>query len=651
MIVATAGHIDHGKTLLVKTLTGVDTDRLPEEKARGISIDLGFAYLPLADDGLIGFVDVPGHERFIRNMLAGVCGINFALLVVAADDGIMPQTVEHLQILDLLHVRRGAAVITKTDRVDAARVREVQQNVTGLLAATGLAGAPVFPVSAITGSGMNTLRDHLVSQAGHPAGRESADQHFRFAVDRAFTVAGSGTVVTGTIFNGTVKTGDKLTVSPGGGLVRVRGIQIHGRVAAQARAGERCAINLAGENPGMARRGDWILAAEIHRPTQRIDARVKILTGSRALQHWTPVHLHLATGDVTARVATGRGVPLAAGESAIVQLVLEQPVCALRGDRFILRDQSAAHTLGGGFVLDPFGAAARRNSPHRLERLAALELNTPEQALAALLGPGGSPVDLGGFELTYNLTAERALRLYVQADVVPLGRNVRVGVTGSWHAALCERITRCVADFHASQPQAVGLDIETLRQSVAPGLPADAFNTVLRRLADERKVATTGTTVQRPGHDATANTADAKMWQQLQPVLDAAGLRAPLVRDLAATTKIREQVLKDFLYRKSRTGDVIRVGTERFYLRSTLALLAAIAQTTAQNQPGGRFTPAQYRDSTGIGRSLAMEILDSLDRLGITQRNGDIRKMRKDYVAVLGAPAAQPAHAPGSGGN
>src|SRR5688572_29073566 len=240
MIVATAGHIDHGKTLLVKTLTGVDTDRLPEEKARGISIDLGFAYLPLAAGGLIGFVDVPGHERFIRNMLAGVCGIDFALLVVAADDGIMPQTIEHLHILDLLHVPRGAAVITKSDRVDPERVREVEASVAALLETTQLAGSPVLPVSAVTGAGIDELRSLLLSEASGAAARFSEGQHFRYAIDRTFTISGSGTVVTGTVFNGSVRVGDKLVVSPAGTPVRVRGIQIHGKSAELAKAGERC---------------------------------------------------------------------------------------------------------------------------------------------------------------------------------------------------------------------------------------------------------------------------------------------------------------------------------------------------------------------------------------------------------------------------
>src|SRR4051812_44737126 len=395
MIVATAGHIDHGKTLLVRTLTGVDTDRLPEEKARGISIDLGFAYLPLPGGELIGFVDVPGHERFIRNMLAGVCGIDFALLVVAADDGVMPQTVEHLHILDLLHVKRGAAVITKIDRVDAARVGEVEREVRALLEGTGLSGAPILPVSAYAGIGVSDIKALLTAEATRASSRRIEGEQLRYAIDRTFSVSGSGTVVTGTVFSGAVKPGDRLVVSPAGLEVRVRGIQIQGKPAERAVAGQRCALNLTGADLDSVRRGDWVLAPEIHKPTQRIDARVSVLRSEEhSLEHWTPVHLHLATSDVTARVATRRGVSVAPGVDAIVQLVLDQPIGALRGDRFILRDQSATRTIGGGFVLDPFAPATRRSAPLRLAELAAFEHDTPEDALAALLAASERPIDL-----------------------------------------------------------------------------------------------------------------------------------------------------------------------------------------------------------------------------------------------------------------
>ena len=640
MIVATAGHIDHGKTLLVKTLTGVDTDRLPEEKARGISIDLGFAYLPFAPGKLIGFVDVPGHERFIRNMLAGVCGIDFALLVVAADDGVMPQTVEHLNILDLLHVRRAAAVITKTDRVDASRVSDVRQQIAGLLGGTQFEGAPILDVSAVTGSGMQALRSLLVAEADHQSARDIAGQHFRYAIDRAFSVSGSGTVVTGTVFDGLVKVNDKLVISPAGIEVRVRGIQIHGQAAERARAGERCALNLTGAEVASVRRGDWVVAQAIHRPTQRIDARIKVLAAeAHALEHWTPVHVHLATSDVTARVATRAGRAIAPAESAVIQLVLDETIGAVRGDRFILRDQSATRTLGGGFVLDPYPPATRRKSGARTNFLAALECDAPEQALAHL-SASDAPIDLTHFEQTYNVTAERAARLYASAQLVELGKD-RVGITRERHAAMREALLAALREFHRSQPQAIGQEVDTLRVSIAPHLSADAFASLLRALIDERKVEASGSIARLPGHDATANAADDKLWQTVRPALEIAAFNAPPVRDLALQLKLKEPILKDFLHRKAKTGDVLKVTAERFYTRSTVAQLAAVAQATADSQANGQFTAAQYRDASGLGRSLAIEILEFLDRLGITQRIGDSRKIRKDFAAILG-PAAVP---------
>jgi selenocysteine-specific elongation factor len=641
MIVATAGHIDHGKTLLVKTLTGVDTDRLPEEKARGISIDLGFAYLPIATGGLIGFVDVPGHERFIRNMLAGVCGIDFALLIVAADDGIMPQTIEHLQILDLLHVAHGAAIITKIDRVDAARVREVETAVRALLASTRLAQIPVMAVSAVTGEGIPGLREKLIEEARRYSGKHTEGQHFRYAIDRAFTISGSGTVVTGTIFNGLVKPGDRLTISPAGIAVRVRGIQIQGKATQEARAGERCALNLTGADLESVRRGDWVLAPEIHRPTTRIDARVKVLESeAQPLRHWTPMHLHLGTSDATARLATRRGTAIAPGETAIVQLVLDEPIGALRGDRFILRDQSASRTLGGGFVLDPLAPATRRSTPARVAALAAFEHDGPGEALAALIGSGTRAVDLGVFETIYNLTAPRAAQLYAAAGLVQLGKERRVGMTQARLQGVRDAAVGHLQAFHKRQPQAAGESTETLRVSVAPDLAADAFASVVRQLADERKIEVSSSTVRLTGHNATANAADDRLWQTIRPVLETSGFNAPQARELAAQLKLKEPIVKDFLYRKARTGEVIRVAGDRFYPRATLAALASVAQATAGSQANGLFTAAQYRDATGLGRSLAIEILECLDTLGITQRMGDARKMRKDYVPILGEPAA-----------
>ena len=640
MIVATAGHIDHGKTLLVKTLTGVDTDRLPEEKARGISIDLGFAYLPLPNGELIGFVDVPGHERFVRNMLAGVCGIDYALLVVAADDGVMPQTLEHLNILNLLRIQRGAVVVTKIDRVDEARVKQVGESVSALLATTQLADAKVMPVSAISGVGISELRELLKREAASAPSRANADQHFRYAADQAFTVAGSGTVVTGTVFNGKVAPGDKLVISPAGNEVRVRGIQIQGKAAQQASAGQRCALNLTGTDLEAVSRGDWVLAPAIHQPTQRIAGRVSVLASeTQSLKHWTPVHLHLATADVTARIAIRRGENIAPGASAIVQLQLDKPIGALHGDRFILRDQSATRTLGGGVVLDPFvttGSTRGRSKEAREAELAAFEQSTPQATLQALIQLG-RPIDLQRFETLFNMPSAQATALYEKATLVVLGKDIRVGLPRARHQQIIDAVVPQLEAFHKAHPQATGEETETLRKKIAPELSADAFGAILRALTDARKIETSGSIARLPAHSTTANTADEKMWQIVKPALETAGFNAPQIKDLALQLKLKEPIVKDFLYRKTKSGEIYRVTPDRFYTKDTLAKLAATAQATAQAQPTGIFTAAQYRDWTGVGRGLAIEILEFMDTLGVTQRIGDTRKMRKDFVPILGA--------------
>lgn len=648
MIVATAGHIDHGKTLLVKTLTGTDTDRLPEEKARGISIDLGFAYLPLADGGLIGFVDVPGHERFIRNMLAGVSGIDFALLIVAADDGVMPQTIEHLQILDLLRINRGAAVITKADRVDAVRIEEVRHQVQALLAPTLLADAPILPVSAVSGIGMTELKTLLLREAAAKGQRSAAGQHLRYAIDRAFSIAGSGTVVTGTVFNGTVRSGDKLVISPAGREVRVRSIQIHGKAAAEARAGERCALNLTGADVESVRRGDWVMAAAIHRPTLRIDVRLNVLPGEgKPIKHWMPVHLHLATADVTARVSLKRGEALNPGQGGIGQLVLDEPITALHADRFILRDQSSTRTLGGGVIIDPLPPASRR-SKARETTLAALESADHVAALAALAADGKRPVDLAHFEAIFNLLPDVAAAAIAQSGLTPLGKDRRIAITQPRLAALNDAVVKQVAAFHQSQPQAPGMEIEALHKTLAPELDADAFGHALRLVADQRQIEIHSSLVRKPGHDTTANSADAKLWEIIQPALLSAGFNPPPLKELAPLLKLKDAILKDFLYRQMKAGNLFKVGAERFYLKSTMAVLAATAKMVHAKQANGLFTAAQYRDATGIGRTLAIEILETLDGLAITQRIGDARKMRKDFEPILGTADPAPPPPPGA---
>ena len=643
MIVATAGHIDHGKTLLVKALSGIDTDRLPEEKSRGISIDIGFAYVPTPEGSLLGFVDVPGHERFVRNMLAGVCGIDLALLVVAADDGIMPQTVEHLQILDLLNVTRGMAVVNKVDRVPASRVAEVTEAVRGLLAGTSLAGANVLPVSAMTGAGIDQLRSRLFDEARRISARETEGRRFRYAIDRVFSVSGSGTVVTGTVFNGRVKSGDRLIVSPGGIPVRVRGIQVHGKAADHVDAGSRCALNLTGDklDKEVLGRGDWVLDEALHHPTSRIDARVKVLPAEKdPLAHWTPVHFHLGTEAVTARIAVRRGESIAPGESRVVQIIMDRPIACLHADRFILRDQSATRTVGGGTVIDPFAPTARRNAPARQQVVAALGQESPEEALRALSTASGEGVDLQTFEASFNLGEAAAAALYARVGLVVLGRAERVGIAAARRQALADAIVAEVMRLHREDPRSLGVELSSLPARIQSRLPEWALTQVVRELAAAGKVELSGTRIRRPGHDATSNPEDEKLWQRVLPALQKDQPLPPTVKELSEQLRLPEKAISDFLHRKSRSGEPIKVMPDRFLLRSTVERLAQTAQATAQAKPNGQFTAADYRDRCGAGRKLAIEVLEYFDRIGYTQRIGDVRRIRRPIEQALAGTSA-----------
>jgi selenocysteine-specific elongation factor len=423
---------------------------------------------------------------------------------------------------------------------------------------------------------------------------------------------------------------------------------MRGAAAERAQAGQRCALNLTGADLEAVARGDWVLHEAIHAPTRRIDARVAVLAAEEhALEHWTPVHVHLATADVTARISISRGGAIAPGTSDVAQLTLDKAVGALHGDRFILRDQSARRTLGGGVIIDPFAHAGRRATAARKSELAALASGPPETVISELIKCQKQGVDLARFERVFNLKPERAGKLYAGAGIMALGKETRLGIPSAVHDELRARIPETVREFHSKQPQAVGIELSQLREQLAPTLPLEVFQVLARGLADERRLQINGSVVRLPGHDATANPEDERMWQTLQPVLEAGGANPPVVPELAQKLKLKEPALKDFLHRKSRTGEVMRIKPDRFYLRSTVASLAATAQALAQKNPGGTFTAAQYRDAIGVGRGLAIEILEFLDSQAITQRVGDARKMRKDYAAVLGAaeplmPPARP---------
>ncbi len=624
MIVGTAGHIDHGKTALVKALTGTDADRLAEEKARGITIDLGFAYADLGSGAITGFVDVPGHERLIHTMLAGAGGIDLALLVVAADDGIMPQTREHLAILDLLGIERGIVALTKVDVAGPERRAEVAAEIRTALAGTGLSDAPVIAVSALTGEGVEILSQALTAAETETAKRSDAGL-LRFAVDRSFTLSGAGTVVTGMVLGGRVALDDTVTVSPSGLTARVRGIHAQNRKAAEGHAGQRCALNLVGErvSKDAIRRGDVIVAPSLHAPTDRIDATLHILvTEAKPVGTWFPVRLHSHATEVGARIVPLAG-PVEPGAKGLVQLVLDRPIAATIGDRFILRDTSASRTIGGGQFLDLRPPARKRGTPERLAFLAASDQADPATALAGLAAL--APIDLSAFLRDRGLGEDMRPRLLLAAGAEIVADQALSSAT---LIALRASLVETLAEFHAENPDLAGIGREKTRLLLKPRLPKIAFLAFLKTEAAAGHIVLDGAFLRLPGHEVRLTPADESLWQRIGPLLiDENRFRPPRVRDLVPLLGAEERDVRRVLKLAQKLGRVHQIAHDHFFARAVVEEMAAIVIEVAAETDDGWFAAPAFRDRVHNGRKVAIEILDFFDRLGLTLRRGDLRRI------------------------
>ncbi|WP_322013667.1 selenocysteine-specific translation elongation factor [Paraburkholderia sp. J12] len=632
MIVGTAGHIDHGKTTLVRALTGVDTDRLKEEKARGISIELGYAYVPLTNGDVLGYIDVPGHEKLVHTMAAGACGIDFALLVVAADDGVMPQTREHLAILQLLGVTEGAVALTKTDRVDAGRLAQVRAEIAAWLAPTALAAAPCFETCATHAGdeGVARLDAWLREQAMAWQGRR-ADGLFRLAVDRVFTLAGQGTVVTGTVFAGCVQVGDTLTLAPAGLPVRVRSIHAQNRPAQDGRAGQRCALNLAGIDKAQIARGDWIVDARLAQGATRIDCELSLLgDADLTLQHWTPLHVHLGTAHRMANVALLDGETLGPGERARVQLVFDTPLVALPGDRLIVRNAQATRTVGGGRVLDPFGPARRRRTPERRAWLDALQVWLDEGRIDALVQQ--APRGIARTTLT-QLTGYAADALALPGDAIEIAAHGRAddGVVMArqhWER-MAERIVEALREFHARMPDEQGPDAARLRRIAAPLVTDAVWRAVVDALVQDGRVARSGPWLHLPSHAVSLDAQEETLAARLRPLIAQGRYDPPWVRDLARETRQPEEAVRALLRKLARLGELYQVVRDLFYDREVVHELARLAAGVAAAE-GGSISAAAFRDATGLGRKRAIQILEFFDRVGYTRFHRERHVLRAD---------------------
>jgi selenocysteine-specific elongation factor len=640
VIVGTAGHIDHGKTSLVRALTGIDTDRLKEEKDRGISIDLGFAYLPVEDAETIGFVDVPGHERFIHAMLAGASGIDFALLVVAADDGVMPQTREHLAIVDLLGIEHGIVAITKADLVPEDRLADVEQAIRNELAGTALADAPMIPVSTVSGRGVARLRDEIVAAARRFTRRQTAGR-FRLAVDRSFTIQGVGTVVTGTVLSGQVSVEDHITVSPSGLQARVRSIHAQNRPSEIGRAGDRCALNLVGH--GIAKtamnRGDMVCDPGLHVPTSRIDAALRVLGSEpKPIGHWFPVRLHHASAEVGARIVLLAEEPVAPGARTRVQLVLDRPIAAAAGDRYVVRDTSAQRTIGGGRFLDLRAPARKRRTPERMAQLDALSRTEPKQAIEALLAIPPFFADISAFARDRAMAAAEADALAQSLSTVQLPSDAATLAMSleSWEGLRSGILARLEA-FHTENPDLAGMGIERLRTQLALRLPVPAFRAALQALVRPGEIVLDGAWVRLAGHRVTMTLADERLWKEIEPLLDGTRrFRPPRVRDIAGLLAVPEVQARRLLKLGGRMGKVHEVAHDHFFLRETVAEMVAIIADISASAEGGWFTAMQFRDRVENGRKVAIQILDFFDHHSVTLRRGDLRRLNRSRLDFFG---------------
>jgi selenocysteine-specific elongation factor len=628
VVVGTAGHIDHGKSSLVLALTGIDPDRLKEEKERGITIDIGFAHLEVADGLTLGIVDVPGHERFVRNMLAGVGGIDLVMLVIAADEGVMPQTREHLAICQLLRIPRGLVVLTKSDLAEPDWLELVQEDVRGFLRGTFLEGAPLLPVSAKTGAGLPALREALTTLAGDVPAR-GLDATFRLPIDRVFTIRGFGTVVTGTVAAGQLTLDERVEVYPRGIQAKVRGIQTHGRPVPAAVAGQRAAVNLQGVERAAIERGDVLSLPELLQPTYMLDATCELLRDAPApLRPRQRVRFHTGTREVMARLHLLDAPELEPGQTGHVQLRLEGPVVALPRDRYVIRSYSPMVTIGGGELLDVVPDKARRSAA-RVGRLRTLESSPSLDVLEAHIqqvGGGGARVAALRARTSFGPAALRTLlqELVAQERVLIVDREWYV------HVETAERIRReaeaALAAFHAREPLKAGMSKEELRTRLG-GLEERVFLALLERFAGAGVLVVDKDKVRQAGHAVRLTPAQQGMSDRIEAEFRAAGVAPPSLDEAFAKLGLdgpSAQAITQLLVDGRR---LVRI-REGLYFHAE-PLQAAVAQVLDFLRQRQAITPQDIKDLLGISRKYAIPLLEWLDTQRYTVRVGDKRVLRE----------------------
>ena len=626
IIVGTAGHIDHGKTALVKALTGIDADRLQEEKRRGITIDLGFAHMDLVDAAgeriQVSFVDVPGHERFVRNMLAGVGGIDLVLLVIAADESIKPQTREHFDILQLLGVQRGITVLTKADAVDAETLEVVHLEVEEFLRGRFLETpqAPIVAVSSLTGSGLAELKKAIIAVAAQLPARNSKGL-VRLPIDRVFTMKGFGTVVTGTLFSGTIHAEDELEVFPTGRRVRTRGVQVHGKISQIAVAGQRTALNLAGTSTEDLSRGMILAPPDTFSATRRADVQLRLLSSApRALKNGARVHFHCHTMEAVAGVRLLRDTPVLPGESAFARLLLPRPALLLPGDRFIVRQFSPVITIGGGIVLDSTPALRLARNDDNLRVFAEGDNANSLRMRILRRGPAGIS--------TPRLVAESGLtEEQIESALAASSRNAEIVRIGSFRiganelTALLQSTLDIVAEFHTRNPLEPGISKERLRERLNSE-PA-IFDHVLQMLTSQRKIEVAAEMVRLPGRGVMMKDEEAQSKKQIEAAFATAGLKVPALPEVLAGLKVDKNRAQKLVTLLLREKILVKISEDLVFHRTALDELRQ--QIVAQKAKSSKMDVALFKEMTGVSRKYAIPLLEYLDRERVTKRAGDTR--------------------------
>ena len=639
-IIGTAGHIDHGKTSLIKALTGEDTDRLKEEKERGISIDLGFAHFDLPDGTQAGIVDVPGHERFIRNMLAGAHGIDLVLFAVAADDGVMPQTEEHLDILHLLGVRHAIFVVTKTDLAPPGRIQEVEEEINILTLGTALENSPTLPFSAVTGRGLEELRAAIVRRLGE-AGRAAPAGYFRLPVDRAFILQGHGVVVTGTAESGAVHTGDHVRALPGGQTFRVRSLQVHNRAVESAGWGPRVALNLAGLEKAQVERGHVVCHEKLTLTTDRFDARLEVRpAAAKGIKNHQRVRVHLGTAERLAKlIVLGARDKIEPKDAAFCQITLAEPLLALRGDRFIVRDETARRTLGGGVVVHPWPRKHKRGEADLESRLEALTGGDVPRLIERFMEESDDfAVSIAPVYQFLNLKEEEARGWIGRTpDIFSISaEGEKLYTTKNNWQALRQKAVRALEEYHAAHALAPGMDMEELREKLPYAIPARLFRAVVEILEGEKSVKRDGNVLSLPGHKVELRADEKTLTEKIRRLLADNPLAPPDLRQMEKELGAERNKVAEIVRVMEREKTVVRVAQDLYYLADSVDNVRAVLYKYLSEN--GEITAAAFRDLLGSSRKYTIALLEYFDREGITLRVGDSRRLKS--TAPAGRPGA-----------